>query len=125
MNAVIRSLSLLALCRLALAANFTLVKDYSGSTFFDDWDFYGYYDNTTSGAYEPNLSHSSGEETRLTALPLSPGSVNFVNQSDSASLAYVDASNHVIIKVDNTSDVSTYPYLEKRNSVRDFTVQVC
>ncbi len=28
---------------------FDLVKDYSGLSFFDDWDFYGGYDNLTLG----------------------------------------------------------------------------
>lgn len=32
-----------------LAGSFTLVKEYSGSTFFDDWDYYGNYDNLTGG----------------------------------------------------------------------------
>ncbi len=27
-----------------------LLKDYSGATFFDEWDFYGGYDNLTLGA---------------------------------------------------------------------------
>lgn len=48
---------------------------------------------------------------------LPSGSVNYVNQSSSASLTYLDTSGKAIIKVDNTSNVSTYPYLEKRNSV--------
>ncbi|KAI0339157.1 hypothetical protein BDW22DRAFT_1336775 [Trametopsis cervina] len=76
-----------------LAANFTLVKEYSGGTFFDDWIFDEYsYDNTTGG------------------------SVNYVTKANSSSLAYVnDATNRVIIKVDNTSFV---PYNFKRNSVR-------
>jgi len=28
---------------------YNLVADYSGSTFFDKWDFYGMYDNLTNG----------------------------------------------------------------------------
>ena len=39
-----RATSLAAIVSLATAANaanYTLVKDYSGSSFFDDWDFYG------------------------------------------------------------------------------------
>lgn len=28
---------------------FEVLKDYSGSTFFDGWDFYGYWDNLTLG----------------------------------------------------------------------------
>ena len=41
----------LPLATAALAANLTLVKDYSGSTFFDDWDFYG--DSPTNANDQP------------------------------------------------------------------------
>lgn len=43
--------TLLSLASVALAANFTLVQDYSGNGFFDAWDFYGQYDNLTNGAF--------------------------------------------------------------------------
>ncbi|GJE89020.1 glycoside hydrolase family 16 protein [Phanerochaete sordida] len=75
----------------ALAANFSLVQDYSGTGFFDAWDFYGNFDNLTNG------------------------DVTYVNQTNATNLAYVDPAGHVIIKVDNTSFV---PYNDKRNSVR-------
>ncbi|KAI0764128.1 concanavalin A-like lectin/glucanase domain-containing protein [Irpex lacteus] len=79
-------------CHLVSAANFSLVKDYSGKTFFDEWIFDEFpYDETTGG------------------------SVFYVNKSASSSLAYVNDANKVIIKVDNTSFV---PYYDKRNSVR-------
>ena len=29
-----------------------LVADYSGSSFFNNWNFYGNYDNLTSGAID-------------------------------------------------------------------------
>jgi len=29
---------------------YDLVRDYSGLTFFDEWDFYGSWDNLTLGA---------------------------------------------------------------------------
>lgn len=41
--------------------------------------------------------------------------MNYVNKSDSASLAYVNPAGHAIIKVDNTSNV-IWDY--KRDSVR-------
>ncbi|KAI0339160.1 hypothetical protein BDW22DRAFT_1295682, partial [Trametopsis cervina] len=72
-------------------ANFTLVKDFSGKTFFDDWQFYGNYDNLTNGA------------------------VNYVTQAQSSNLAFVNSAGHAVIKVDNESFV---PYPDKRNSVR-------
>ncbi|KPV74079.1 glycoside hydrolase family 16 protein [Rhodotorula graminis WP1] len=71
-------------------AAYSLTKDYSGSTFFDGWDFYGNYDNLTNG------------------------DIIYVKQSDSADLAYVSGSS-VILKMDNVSEV---PYNEKRRSVR-------
>ena len=40
----------LALACSVLADNFTLVADYSGNGFFDQWQFYGNYDNLTNGA---------------------------------------------------------------------------
>ncbi|ORY86636.1 concanavalin A-like lectin/glucanase domain-containing protein [Leucosporidium creatinivorum] len=90
--------SLLALPLLGLlptpasAASYTtLVKRHEGSTFFDGFNFFGHYDNTTNG------------------------DVVFVNQSASADLAYVNDAGNVIIKVDNTSVV---PYNEKRNTVK-------
>ena len=43
------SLTLLSLTQLALGANFTLLKDHSGNGFFDDWTFFGNYDNLTNG----------------------------------------------------------------------------
>lgn len=30
---------------------YNLVKEYSGQNFFNGWDFYGNYDNLTSGVY--------------------------------------------------------------------------
>jgi len=40
----------LARTRGAVATGTTpLVKSYSGSTFFDDWTYFGTYDNTTNG----------------------------------------------------------------------------
>jgi hypothetical protein len=35
---------------------YSLVREYSGQTFFDRWDFYGGYDNLTQGEY--SIHHS-------------------------------------------------------------------
>ncbi|KAI0354210.1 hypothetical protein OH77DRAFT_1405538 [Trametes cingulata] len=74
-------------------AAYNLVKEYSGSDFFSGWDFYGNYDNLTSG------------------------DVIWVDQANAtqSQLAYVNGAGHAIIKVDNTTFV---PYNYKRNSVR-------
>ena len=31
--------------------SYSLVREYSGQSFFDRWDFYGGYDNLTQGEY--------------------------------------------------------------------------
>ncbi|GAA5921226.1 hypothetical protein JCM1841_001643 [Sporobolomyces salmonicolor] len=72
-------------------AEYSLVKDYSGDSFFNGWSYYGSWDNLTNG------------------------DVNFVNQSASTQLAYVNDAGNAIIKVDNTSTV-LYP--NKRDTVR-------
>ena len=41
--------ALLASSTPAFAA-YNLVKEYSGTSFFSGWDFYGSYDNLTNGA---------------------------------------------------------------------------
>jgi hypothetical protein len=75
-----------------------LVADYSGSTFFNNWNFYGKYDNLTSG------------------------DVIWVDRKNATAdhLAYVNDAGNAVIKVDNTTFV---PYNIKRNSVRIETQQ--
>jgi hypothetical protein len=76
------------------ATTYSMVKEYYGSSFFDAWTFYNYYDNLTNG------------------------DVTYVSAQNASAyqLAYVDTTtNHAIIKVDNTS---TVVYDNKRNSVR-------
>ncbi|KAJ7644461.1 glycoside hydrolase family 16 protein [Roridomyces roridus] len=76
------------------ATTYDMVKEYAGSTFFNDWDFYGSFDNLTNG------------------------DAIFVTSSvaKSSQLAYVDpTTNRAIIKVDNSS---TVPLNQKRNTVR-------
>ncbi|KAL8279304.1 hypothetical protein RQP46_008341 [Phenoliferia psychrophenolica] len=73
------------------AAAYSLTQNFSGSTFFDKWNYYGHYDNLTNG------------------------DAIFVNKSAAADLTYINSAGNAIIKVDNTSVV---PYNEKRNTVR-------
>ncbi|CED84003.1 Concanavalin A-like lectin/glucanase, subgroup [Phaffia rhodozyma] len=78
----------------AQATSYTLAKTYSGSTFFDDWSYYGNYDNLTLG------------------------DVTWVNRTvadANPELTYVNDAGNAIIKVDNTSTVA---YNYKRDSVR-------
>jgi hypothetical protein len=84
------TLTLLFILRTTFAA-YTLVKDYSGFNCFDDWNFYGYWDNLTLG------------------------DVKYLTQEDANTqcLAYVNNAGNAIFKVDNTSKVA---FNSKRNS---------
>ncbi|KAJ6486835.1 glycoside hydrolase family 16 protein [Mycena sanguinolenta] len=86
------SLSLLSLL-FSVVSCYNIVDDFSGLSFFDDWDFYGNYDNLTLG------------------------DVVWLNEADAFTdeLALVNAAGNAIIKVDNFSNV---PFNQKRNSVR-------
>jgi len=71
-----------------------MVKEYAGPNFFDDWIFYGNFDNLTNG------------DAIFVTAP----------EATSDHLAYVDPStNRAIMKVDNTSTVAENI---KRNTVR-------
>ncbi|KIY48424.1 glycoside hydrolase family 16 protein [Fistulina hepatica ATCC 64428] len=72
---------------------YDLVRDYSGVSFFDRWDFYGNYDNLTSG------------------------DVWYLDRDDAYSqgLAYVNSAGNVIMKVD---DMHSIAFGQMRNSVR-------
>ncbi|KAI0305128.1 hypothetical protein B0F90DRAFT_1701537 [Multifurca ochricompacta] len=73
--------------------SYDIIRDYSGSTFFDHWDFYGSWDNLTLGDVWW-LDRASAFQNNL---------------------AYINEHNRAVIKVDNVSDV---PFNEKRNTVR-------
>jgi hypothetical protein len=40
------------------SVSYDLVRDYSGATFFDRWDFYGSWDNLTLGVFVRRLEIS-------------------------------------------------------------------
>jgi len=83
----------LALSSVVTAAQYSLVKEYAGAHFFDDWDYYGNFDNLTNG------------------------DAIFVTASQAASerLAFVNSAGNAVMKVDNTTKV---PFNEKRHTVR-------
>ncbi|KAF7350507.1 Rhodanese domain-containing protein [Mycena venus] len=85
------SLSLFSLF-FSVVSCYNIVDNFSGLTFFDDWDFYGNYDNLTLG------------------------DVVWLDEADAFTqqLALVNAAGNVIIKVDNFSNV---PFNQKRNSM--------
>ncbi|KAJ3516019.1 hypothetical protein NLJ89_g1395 [Agrocybe chaxingu] len=95
-------LSLASLCTAALllhayttschAQSFNLAKDYSGSSFFDEWDFYGHWDNLTLG------------------------DINWVTRENATAkqLAYVNDAGRAVLRVDTNPVV----WNEKRDTVR-------
>ncbi|KAG6329929.1 hypothetical protein ID866_9158, partial [Astraeus odoratus] len=74
---------------------YNLFREYSGSNFFDGWDFY----------------------VNLISSFIFEGNVTWVSKTDALSqgLAYVNNQGHVILKVDNTTNVT---YGQQRNSIR-------
>jgi hypothetical protein len=114
LSTTLLSLAPYFLSLLSSSTSYDLVRDYSGTTFFDRWDFYGSWDNLTLG-----------ELARILIILISSSSISLlfligdVWWLDRASafrenLAYVNEHNRVIIKVDNVTNV---PFNEKRNSV--------
>ncbi|THH30577.1 hypothetical protein EUX98_g3615 [Antrodiella citrinella] len=83
----------LSLLTIVVSAQYDMVKEYTGQTFFDDWIFYNNFDNLTNG------------------------NVNYLSAKDAASqqLAYINDRGNAIMKVDNTTTV-TYP--NRRSSIR-------
>jgi len=89
---------------------YDIIRDYSGSTFFDGWEFYGNLDGLTLGT-------SLALSVCLTSTVLIiEGNVNWVTRevASSQNLAYVNSENHVIIRVDNVTNV---PIGQMRKSV--------
>ncbi|KAI0275928.1 hypothetical protein BGY98DRAFT_1090403 [Russula aff. rugulosa BPL654] len=80
---------LLALPTIVTAVQYNLVKEYAGANFFNDWNFYGNFDNLTNG--------------------------DAINTGNSQQLAFVNAAGNAIMKVDNTTNVA---FNQKRNTVR-------
>ncbi|KAI9430999.1 glycoside hydrolase family 16 protein [Lactarius indigo] len=83
----------LGLPSLVRGTQYALIKEYAGKNFFDDWDFFGNFDNLTHG------------------------DATFVNASQAASerLAFVNPSGNAVMKVDNTTVLALN---SKRDTVR-------
>ncbi|TFY83334.1 hypothetical protein EWM64_g679 [Hericium alpestre] len=75
------------------ATCYDIVREYSGQTFFDRWDFYGSWDNLTLGDVWW-LDQNTASQQRL---------------------AYIDNNGRAVMRVDNTTTVANN---DKRNSVR-------
>ncbi|KAK0487139.1 glycoside hydrolase family 16 protein [Armillaria novae-zelandiae] len=77
-------------CEFAAGTTYEMIKEYAGSGFFDDWEYYNNYDNLTNG------------------------DATFVGSG--SDLTYIDSNtNRAIMKVDNSSTVA---YNYKRDTVR-------
>lgn len=106
MKTVLSLTTLVSLAVAANAANLTLVTEYSGSSFFDNWQFYG---DTTSGVNGPWNGTVPWDDTTT-------GDVFYMGRQNGSSLYHVDSTTgHAFIKVDNTSVVD---YPQKRDSIR-------
>jgi hypothetical protein len=112
------------------ATQYNLLKDYSGQTFFDEWNYYGscefnFHCLVTSdphGSRNPvdNLTNGDAMYVHIFFGEMQNNNYpkSFVNASEAASqkLTYVDpVTNNAIIKVDNDTVV---PFNGKRNTVR-------
>ncbi|KAI0770562.1 concanavalin A-like lectin/glucanase domain-containing protein [Fomes fomentarius] len=77
----------------AAVAQYNLVKEYAGERFFDDWTFYGNFDNLTNG------------------------DVTFLNNADAFhnNIAFVNDAGNAIMKVDNSTRLK---FNQKRDSIR-------
>ncbi|KAF5358593.1 hypothetical protein D9758_007731 [Tetrapyrgos nigripes] len=71
------------------------LREYSGQSFFDGWDYYGNVDNTTWG------------------------NVSYVDQTTAMTqqLTFVDGNGHAVIRVDNTTFIPDAP-LVNRNTIK-------
>lgn len=94
---MVRSSSLLACTAFLLpalaGAQYSMVKEYQGASFFDDWNFYNNYDNLTSGNVNYLSAKTAGQDQ----------------------LAYINDAGNAIMKVDNTSTLNVGA---NRNSIR-------
>ncbi|RPD65657.1 hypothetical protein L226DRAFT_567136 [Lentinus tigrinus ALCF2SS1-7] len=87
------ALSLAASPTATPAHAYNIARDYSGPSFFDGWDYYGFWDNLTlSNVWWLNQTEATAEH-----------------------LAYVNDAGRAILRVDNTTNV---PEGQNRNTVR-------
>lgn len=104
------------------SSSYSVVREYSGQTFFDRWTQFGSWDNLTNGTF------IQAEACYLKVLLIffllsTEGNANFLDQQAAVTerLIYTDDNGRAVIKVDNTSVVSAP---SDRNSVRTFVYSV-
>lgn len=107
-------LAVLALLPIQCLAQYSLVRDYSGSGFFDEWNFFGNGTCLTSvlAYFLVQNSHWHFAADNLTS-----GDSFYLDRSAAASqkLAFVNDAGNAVIRVDNFTNVAVN---DKRNSIR-------
>src|SRR6266576_3289772 len=95
-------------------AVYSLLREYSGSSFFDRWDFYGNIDNTTWGK-----CYASHWIRKACTYAARTGNVTYLDRQDalSSGLATVNSAGHAIMRVDDTTNIAPAPQVN-RASVR-------
>lgn len=124
---VICTLSLLSA---VVSAQYAMLKEYAGQTFFDDWNF---YDNCTCliplasiwrslhslfNSRQPDQWKCKvwcPDEFWLSQLPNACFSYLSAKDAASQQLAFINSQGNAIMKVDNTSTVK---FPDRRNSIR-------
>ena len=96
------------------------VREYSGSTFFDRWDYYNYIDNTTWGRFFFLFFCCSG----FVGNNRRSGNVTYVDEAtaNANKLTFVNSAGNAIIQVDNTTTILPAP-LVNRNSVSRYLIK--
>ena len=104
-----------------VATLYNPVREYSGSSFFDRWTYYGNVDNTTWGDYFFFLLFFFF----AVANNRRSGNVTYVDQptATSSQLTYVNAAGNAIIRVDNTTTILPSPTVN-RNSVSRSLIKI-
>ena len=107
-----RPVLFLALLFAHFADAYDLVKTYSGSSFFDDWNYVYDWDHWTGMLTSALIKITS-------VLRFDPGGdVQYQNTTGAANLTSINDAGNAIIRVDSWTDIRLAQYDDKRNSVR-------
>ena len=96
-----------------LTTRYNPVREYSGSTFFDRWTYYGAIDNLTWGDFFISSSGSPSNNRRS-------GNVTYVDQATAIAdkLTFVNSAGNAIIQVDNTTTIVAAPVVNRKSVSR-------
>ena len=110
------ALTFIFICQLLQAHSIYIpLREYSGKSFFDRWDFYGNVDNTTWGTFVSDLKYIY---IQLDGHKYA-GNASFVDSQTARNknLVYTNSNGNAIIKVDDQATVPLSP-LVLRDTVR-------